>query len=151
MSKLNVYEEHVNTDWVDANGHLNEGYYLVPFANANWHCCDVLDVGEAYTDRTGCAFYTVETHLRYLREIQAPALLRIRPIVFTVDEKRWHGGAVMGVDGVDRATFETIAVHVDVHAGTSAPIPDDVRARLEVNLVHEVPDWVGRGISLGRR
>ena len=151
MSKLTVYEEHLNTDWVDANGHLNEGYYLVPFANANWHCCNLLDVGEAYTQRTGCAFYTVESHLCYLQEIQAPALLRVTPIVLSVDEKRWHGGAVMMVDGVERATFETVAVHVDIRAGRTAPMPDDVRAKLRSNLAHQEPAWVGRRISLGRQ
>ncbi|MCY4149705.1 MAG: hypothetical protein OXD44_02310 [Gammaproteobacteria bacterium] len=34
MALLNLHNEPIKEEWLDAHGHLNEAYYLVPFSNA---------------------------------------------------------------------------------------------------------------------
>ncbi len=48
----------------------------------------------------------------------------------------WHE---LWVDGTLRATEEILGVHVDASA-SSAPFPDDVRARIDASLVPPGPD-----------
>jgi len=70
---LGLHSEDLQASWVDAYGHLNEGYYLVVFSNATWALQDHFGVGPAYTTVSGKALYTAESHIRYLREVRAPA------------------------------------------------------------------------------
>ncbi len=151
MTRLKLHAEPLRDDWLDAYGHLNEAYYLVPFSNASWALQDHFGIGVDYFERTGGAIYTVETHLRYLKEVRAPALLEIESLVLGADAKRLHFAHVMTVEDPVRATFECVALHVDTGAGRTAPFPAAVQAALEAGRVAAPPDWAGRGISLGKR
>lgn len=151
MTLLKLHAEPLPDDWLDAYGHLNEAYYLVPFSNASWALQDHFGIGVEYFECTGGALYTVETHLRYLKEVRAPALLEIESMVLGADAKRLHFAHVMTVGGSLSATFECMALHFDSRAGRTAPFPDTVQAALHAARVAELPDWAGRGISLGKR
>lgn len=147
MTILTLHEEPLQEAWLDAYGHLNEAYYLVPFSNASWALQDHYGVGTAYFDETGCALYTLETHLRYLDEVRAPADLSISSAVLGVDGKRLHVGHWMMVGGKECATFECILLHFDTRAGGVAPFPDAIRERLEAGVLEPKPDWAGRAVK----
>ena len=106
MTPLRLHSEPVQEAWLDAYGHLNEAYYLVPFSNATWKLQDHFGIGVDYFDATGGAIYTVETHLRYLREVRAPALCEISSLVIGADAKRFHFAHIMTVDGTERSPKE---------------------------------------------
>lgn len=148
MSLENLFSEPVQDSWLDPYGHVNEGYYLVGFADAAWAFMDHFKVGADYFERTGCAFYTVETHLRYLNEIRAPAVMDFEALVFQVDQKRCRYGMIMRVDGSERATFECIMLHFDTRAGRTAPIDEETLAAMQAAAVPELPDWAGRSVGL---
>ena len=93
----------------------------------------------------------MESHIRYLKEVRAPALMEVGSLVLGSDAKRLRFAHVMQVNGVERATFECLLLHVDTNAGRTAPMPDHVQAALEAAEGAEMPDWAGRGISLGKR
>ncbi len=151
MTHLKLHSEALRDDWLDAYGHLNEAYYLVPFSNATWALQDHFGIGVDYYERTGGALYTVETHLRDLKEVRAPALLEIESLVLGADAKRLHFAHTMLVGDSLRATFECLGLHFDSKAGRTAPFPDAVLVALQAACVAEAPDWAGRGISLGKR
>lgn len=148
MSHFKLHSEPVQDIWLDAYGHLNEAYYLVPFSNATWALQEYFAIGVAYFERTGAALYSVESHVRYLREVRAPALMEIESMILDVDAKRLRFAHVMIVDGVQRATFECLGLHFDTRAGKTAPFPNEVLAALKDTCVSEPPDWVGRSISI---
>jgi acyl-CoA thioesterase FadM len=148
MSLKELYSEPVKEEWLDPYGHLNEGYYLVAFANAAWAFCDHFGVGAAYFKETGCGVYTLETHLRYLREVHAPAVLDMEALVFETDKKRCRYGMIMRVEGEECATFECVVLHFDSNAGRSSPLPEETFAAMQAAEVNELPDWAGRSISL---
>ena len=151
MTVFNLHAEALRDDWLDAYGHLNEANYLLPFANANWAFVEHFDVGVGYFERTGAAFYTLEAHLRYLKEVRSPAVLEIESMVFESDAKRVRLAHVMRVDGIERATFECLFLHYDTRADCTAPMPQFFQAALDQAEVAELPDWAGRGVSLRKR
>ena len=151
MTIFKLHAEPLQDAWLDAYGHLNDAYFLVPFTNASWAILDRFGIGKEYFQRTGGAFYTVESHLRYVKEVRAPALLEIASMVLGADAKRLRLAHVMSVDGSERATFECVLLHFDSKAGRTAPMPADVQAALAAAQAADLPPWAGRGISLERK
>jgi len=145
---LKLHSEPVQDIWLDAYGHLNEAYYLVPFSNATWALQEHFAIGVPYFERTGAAIYTVESHVRYLKEVRAPAMMEIQSLILGVDAKRLHLAHVMSVDGVERATFECMGLHYDTRVGKTAEFPEDVLATLKQARISVLPDWTGRRVSL---
>lgn len=151
MTILKLHSEPVQDNWLDAYGHLNEGYYLVAFSNATWPLQDHFGVGTDYFEETGGALYTVESHIRYLQEVRAPAELEIESLVLDVDSKKLHIAHIMKVDGTERATFECLLLHFDNRTGSVTPFPDDKLAALQAAVVPDKPDWSGRAVAIRRK
>jgi acyl-CoA thioesterase FadM len=151
MTILKLHTEPLLDDWLDAYGHLNEAYYLVPFSNTTWALQDHFGIGVEYFERTEGALYTVESHLRYLKEVRAPATLEIESLILGSDAKRIRLAHVMQVDGIERATFECLLLHFDTKAGRTTALPEAVQAALKAAEVAELPNWAGRKVSLEKQ
>ncbi len=151
MSRLKLHSEPVQGSWLDAYGPLNEAYYLVPFSNATWLLQDHFDIGVPYFEETGGALYTVETHLRYLAEVRAPAEVEIESFIIDADAKRIWFAHEMIVEGTVRATGEFMILHFDTRAGKTSAMPDAVQAALQEAKLDEPPDWASGQIGLRRR
>jgi len=147
MTIYRLHEEPFQDGWRDAYGHLNEAYYLVPFSNASWKVQDEFAIGTDYFDATGCALYTLETHLRYLAEVRGPATIAVDSMILGVDAKKVHIGHMMMVEGRARASFECLMLHYDTREGRPAPFPEAVFDALKAAVVAPTPDWVGRTVK----
>ena len=145
---LKLHAEPVQDAWLDAYGHLNEAYYLVPFSNASWALQEHFSIGVDYFARSGGAIYTLESHIRYLNEVRAHAFMEVASMVLGSDAKRIHIGHVMRVEGAVCATFECLGLHYDTRAGRSAALPAAVQAALAEARAAQLPDWAGRRVSL---
>ena len=148
MTTLKLHSEPLQTAWLDAYGHLNEAYYLVPFSNTSWHMQDHFGLGVDYFKRTGCAMYTVETHIRYLKDVRAPAELEIETIILGADAKRMWFAHITTVDGTLRATGEFMTLHYHTRENRTTAMPQPTLAALKNAKIPNRPDWVGRHISL---
>lgn len=146
MTTFYLHEEPLQDEWLDAYGHLNEAYYMVPFSNATWRLQDHFAIGVDYFEQTGCALYTLETHLRYLDEVRAPAVLEVESMILSVDAKRLHIGHVMHFAGRQRATVECMLLHYDTRAAAAAPFPEKIAATLRDAALDPSPDWAFRAI-----
>jgi len=151
MTVFDLHSEPLKQEWLDAYGHLNEAYYLVPFSNATWALQDALDIGVSYFDETGGALYTVETHLRYLKEVCFPAQFEIKSMIFAHDAKKLHFGHIMLVDGIERATFECLGLHFDSRQSRVAPFPKAALEKIKQVQMPEMPDWACRSISIAKK
>ena len=151
MTTFNFHSEPLREAWLDHYGHLNEAYYLVPFSNATWSMQDHFGVGTDYFDATGCAIYTVETHLRYLSDVRMPATMKIETLMLGSDAKRIWFAHRMLVDDKLCATAEFMTLHYATREQRTVPMPDEIQAGLKAAEVGELPDWVSRRISLERR
>lgn len=151
MTTLKLHNEPLQDAWLDDYGHLNEAYYLVPFTNTSWKFQDHFGIGVDYFEETGCAIYTVETHLRYVNEVRSPALIEVETIVLGSDAKKIWFAHIMVVDSEICATGEFMTLHYSTRDNRTAPLPDEVQQALKQAEVDEKPDWVGRQISLIRK
>ena len=148
MTVFRFHSEPLQDSWLDLYGHLNEAYYLVPLSNTTWIMQDHFGIGSEYFDATGCAIYTVETHLRYLNDVRAPASMDIETIILGSDAKKiWFAHRMLVEDRLC-ATAEFMALHYNTREGRTMAMPAQVQADLADAAVSELPDWVGRRISL---
>ena len=150
MTTLRLHSEPLKDEWLDDYGHLNEAYYLVPFTNTTWSLQDYFGIGVDYFDKTGCALYTLETHLRYVSEVRQPATMNIESIILGFDAKKIWFAHIMLVDDRVCATGEFILLHYNTLEKKATAMPDQVQSLLTEAVVQDKPQWVGRSISLVR-
>lgn len=146
MTSLHLHQEPLLDAWLDAYGHLNEAYYVVPFTNATWKLQDHFGIGTAHFELTGKALYTLESHIRYVGEVRAPATLDIESLVLGVDAKKLHIAHIMTFDGKERASIECLLLYYDSRAGKPAKFTDEVRQQLTAAVTTPQPDWIGRSV-----
>jgi acyl-CoA thioester hydrolase len=148
MTTFKLHSEVLPDNWLDAYGHLNEAYYLVPFSNTTWRLQDHFGIGVDYFDETGCALYTLETHLRYLSEVRSPAVMDIETIILGFDPKKIWFAHQMLVEGNLCATGEFMVLHYSTRESRTIEMPESVQAALTQAKVSTRPVWAGRHISL---
>lgn len=149
MTVLHLHGEPLQDSWLDAYGHLNEAYYLVPFSNANWAVQEHFSIGVAYFRDTGNALYTLESHLRYLDEVRAPAYLDVESMVIAVDAKKLLLAHRLLVDGKEKATLECLLLHYASRESRACPFSTQVREALSAACMASPPEWTGRRVSMG--
>ncbi len=124
-----------------------DGYYSVIFGHAIDAVMVHIGLDAEYRQHTRCTLYTLESHLRFLREVKPGSTAEVRTRVVDVDTKRLRLCFEMIVDDTVAATQESMTIHVDQWAGRSSPWPDEVRSYCE-SLVEPLPDYAGRAIAM---
>ena len=157
---LRLWEGEVLAAWVDANRHMNDGYYAVAFGEASWRVQDHLGLHAEYRERTGGTLYSVEAHLTWARELALGQRLHIESLVLGVDAKRlrvFHR-LLANDQGCTAATMDVMMLHVvqGEEGVRTAPFPEDIAAHLErVAAEHAalgVPEEAGRVVrDIGKR
>jgi carnitine 3-dehydrogenase len=143
----------VDPSWVDYNGHMTEARYLHVFAEATDGLLLQLGLDSDYLGR-GASAYTVETHLRHLREVAGLEPLRVETQILGADEKRLHVFHTMthGTGGQTLATAEQMLLHVDTDEGRASAWREPVAGRLgsvaQAQAGLPAPEGVGRAIAL---
>ncbi len=150
---LALYETVVEPDWVDYNGHMSEWAFLTAFGWASDKLFRYIGIDEDYR-AAGHTFFTVETHLNYVKEASLGEPLRFTTQVLGVDAKRLHFFHSMylvdegGSTGDLLCTTEQMLLHVDTEAGSTAPLlPGPAAALAAIAEAHAdlpVPPQVGR-------
>ncbi len=147
----------VRSEWIDYNGHMNVGYYVVAFDQATESVCVHLGVGEAYRRSADASMFVVEAHVTYDREVLEGAPLAFRSRIVAFDSKRIHLLHRMfhASEGFLAATNELMCLHVDLAQRRSAPFPAAAMAKVrrlgEEHARFAPTDGVGRSIGIRRR
>jgi carnitine 3-dehydrogenase len=150
---LRLWEGAVEASWVDYNGHLTESRYLHVFAETTDALLGHIGVDAEYLGR-GLSAYTVETHIRHLREVAGLEPIVVETQILGADEKRLHLFHTMsqGETGEALATGEHMLLHVDAEAGRTTPWQEPVSTRLaEAARAHahlDRPEGTGRAVSM---
>jgi carnitine 3-dehydrogenase len=143
----------VPPEWVDYNGHVHESRYLELFADATDAFLGALGVDAGYL-ADGGSYFTVETHLSHLRQLEAGDRVHVTTQVLDSDEKRLHLFHVLLREGESEplATAEQMLLHVDTESGRAAPSREPVRERVdELTRQHAAlprPERAGRSIGV---
>ncbi len=154
---LQLLDVPVEPAWIDYNGHMNVGYYVVAFDRGTDELIDRLGMDAHYRERSGCTVFVLETHVTYLSELKLGDVARIDAQVLDHDPKRIHYVMTMrrARDGQVAATTEILLMHMDLASVRGAPMPADVLGRLErLAQAHRALPWpeaAGRRIGIRRR
>jgi len=150
---LALYNTPVEPDWVDYNGHMTEAAYLTAAGWASDALFRYIGDDEAYR-AAGHSFYTVETHIHYLLEVDVHEPIEFTTQLLGVDSKRVHLIHTMlhGDTGATLCTAEQMLVHVDMDAGRSVAIlPEVAEALTAIVRSHAslpIPSQVGSVMRL---
>ena len=156
MSALITSGMEIRPEWIDYNGHLMDGYYLVAFSDATEAVLAELGFGPAYRERTGCTIYTVEAHVTFRREVSLETPLSFATQVVDHDAKRIHvfHDMVHAETGERLATAELMFVHVRQSTGKVEPFAAAEAARVaEMAAAHAElprPPEIGRTVGIRR-
>lgn len=156
MTPLITSGTRIRPEWIDYNGHLMDGYYLVAFSDATEAVLAELGFGPAYRERTGCTIYTVEAHVTFRREVSLETPLSIATQIIDHDAKRIHVFHDMVDDetGERLATAELMFMHVRQTTGKVEPFAEAEAARVaamaEAHAELLRPAEVGRKVRIRR-
>jgi acyl-CoA thioester hydrolase len=154
---LVTYRTVVPAEWVDYNGHLNIGCYMIAFDRATDGLALALGLGEDYLRRTGNSYYIVEAHLSFVREVMEGRPIRIDSRLVGADDKRVHFFHEMFEEqaGFLAATAEMLGLHVDLGPRRAAPFPPQearvIAALLERHRRLARPSRLGHAVTLRKR
>jgi carnitine 3-dehydrogenase len=150
--RLRVHHAVVAPDWIDYNGHMTEGRYLMVLADATDAFLREIGVGPAYV-QTGHSYYTVETHLRHLDEAKAGERLAVITRLLHHDAKRLHlfHELVRSSDDQPLATGEHMLLHVDRAVKQTVPASAEILAQLTAiaRAQGHLPPPEGAGARVG--
>jgi betainyl-CoA thioesterase len=150
---LRLHRTPVLPEWLDYNGHMSESCYLLAFGDSADAFFRFIGIDEAYR-AAGHSLYTSETHLHHRREAAEGEPLELTLQLFDHDRRRLHLFHEMrhGDTGDLLASAEQLLVHVDMSAGRSTDLPDDLYERIvAIDRAHRVlprPDVVGRTMGI---
>lgn len=151
IEALGHQEIAIDPAWIDYNGHLRDGYYVLIASASIDALMDDLDMDESYRRDTQCTLYTLEVHVRYLREIKGDARLCIDRYPAGFDAKRLRLLLTLRPAGADEIAAVVDVMLMHVHQGAEvrgAPFPPGIQQRLAAWQALGVPEAV---LSLGSR
>ncbi|HEY2260804.1 MAG TPA: carnitine 3-dehydrogenase [Solirubrobacteraceae bacterium] len=152
--RLVLHHTSVVPEWLDYNGHMTESRYLHVLGDATDAL--LLQIGiDTVHGQSASGYYTVETHIRHLREAHLGERLYVATQLLGYGEKRlhlWHE-LYRHSDGALLATGEHLLLHVDRATGRTAPAAEAVLAALaEIEADQRSTEWPeAAGAHIGGR
>ncbi|SDZ76403.1 thioesterase family protein [Rubrimonas cliftonensis] len=147
------YRRAVPDDWLDYNGHLNEGFYVVAFSHASDLWMDAIGLDDAGRMRWSRSMFTVEAHVRYLAEVPAAAEISVATWIIGADDKRALAFSALYAGGAaaPAATHEALYLCVNTVTRRAGVWPAPVRAALDamIETHRATPMPEGAGAALG--
>ena len=112
----------VESAWIDYNGHMNMGYYLVAFDQiATDSFYDYLGIGIAHKRAVGKSTFSLAANIDFVAELMEGAPLRFTTQLIDFDHKRLHffHSLYHADEGFLAATNENLGMYIDMLMLTS--------------------------------
>jgi acyl-CoA thioester hydrolase len=139
----------VRPEWIDNNGHMNMGYYVVVFDLATDEWMRLIGLDAAHRRAREVTTFCLEAHVTYHREVREGDPLRFTTRLLAHDAKRIHYIHEMfhGEAGYLAATNELVSLHVSQTTRRGSRLGEIQRAHARLPR----PPQVGRVMGLGAR
>ncbi len=151
---LKTWSGTVLLPWVDYNGHLNDGYYMVVFSEATNAVMALIGLDDGGRKATGHSIFTLESHINYLQEVKQGKAIEVYTQVLGSDAKRLQIYQTMILAGTNTllAANEQMLLNVDMSGPKAAPFAPVVMAKVQMlTVAHRSlprPKYAGRTIAL---
>jgi acyl-CoA thioester hydrolase len=148
---FDVFRDRVRPEWMDHNGHMNMGFYLVIFDFATDEFFRWIGLDEDHRRARRVTTFALEAHVTYHREVREGDPLRFTTLLLAHDAKRLHYIHRMyhATEGYLAATNELMSLHVSEETRRGAPMAAEILERLRV--IQEAHDRSDRPPQVGRR
>lgn len=159
MAHTDLFESRftVKPEWVDYNGHMNMGFYLVALDHmATDAFFNDLGIGVDYVTSENKSLFTLGTNLDFVQEVFDGDPIRVTTQVLDFDHKRLHYIHCMyhAESGFLSATNECLSMHVDMESRKSTPFSQDLQnlfsEMLEAHKKLPQPDRAFRQLGIRR-
>jgi acyl-CoA thioester hydrolase len=147
----------VNPEWIDYNGHMNMGYYLVAFDYiATDEFYDSMNIGVAHKQALGKTTFTLSANIDFIQEVIEGDKLRLTSHLMDYDHKRLHYIHCMyhAKEGYLAATNECLGMYIDLGTRRSTSFSDEQMRRFQQELERgqqfPVPEEFGRKLGIRR-
>jgi carnitine 3-dehydrogenase len=134
---LKTISRTVPIDWTDYNGHMNESRYGQVFSDAADQVMEIIGANNDYVTN-GLSYFTVDIHIRFLKEAHAGDQIAVRSRVLEGQGKKlrlFH--EMKSRDGQIMSTGEQLLIHVDLKTRRSCDPVAGVAAKLaEITAAH---------------
>jgi acyl-CoA thioester hydrolase len=149
-----AYSDVVRPEWIDDNGHMNMGFYLVVFDMASTPFFHHVGLTPAYRRNQASTTFAAESHILFQREVREGDRLRFQARLIDFDAKRIHFAQRMlhAEEGYLASSMESLSMHIDSGQRRVAPFAAEIQARLAaVKAAHDrLAPWpeVGRKVAV---
>ena len=145
-----IYRCTIGPEWVDFNGHLRDGYYMVLFSSAVDALMDLAGLDAAGRKATGHSWFTLEAHINYLHEVKQGAAVEVRLQLLGLDAKRLHVALGLYAQGGTQvlALTEQMLLNVDMAGPRATAFAPQVAAYLQPLAAQHAP--LPRPAQVGR-
>jgi carnitine 3-dehydrogenase len=144
----------VPLDWTDYNGHMNEARYLQVFSEGTDRFMVIIGCDADYI-ATGGSYFTAETHIRHLDEVNAGTRVHVETLCLSGEGKKmqlFH--SLYHEDGRLLATSEHMLIHVSLKTRRPSPPAKPVADKLAMIAANHakipLPDGIGRYVGAPR-
>ncbi len=145
------YKTKVKKKWIDYNGHMTEFRYLQVISEACDYFLNYIGLNREYL-LSGYSFYTVENHIRHLKEVKYGECLSVRTQILFYDNKKihlWH--SILNLLNEEIATGEQLLLHVDQKKGKVINMSKKITKNIKkIYLEHSLlkkPEGAGRSVG----
>lgn len=147
MALVPPYLTRVDPTWIDYNGHMTEGFYGMVFADATDAMLLHIGMDEHYRAADRGTMYTVETKIRFLRELKVEEELQVEISVIGNDAKRLHLWAELHAADYLAATEEILLVHVIPSTGRVGAMDQSTMDTIATYRTTTTSSEIGQGIK----
>ena len=145
-------------EWIDYNGHMNMGYYLVAFDQvATDGFYDYLGIGAEHKQAIGRSTFSLASNIDFIGELMEGDPMRFTTQLVDFDHKRLHFMHCLyhGEEGYLAATNENLGMYIDMETRRSTNFSEEQMSRfhqeLELGQQHPTHDQLGRKLGIRRR
>jgi acyl-CoA thioester hydrolase len=148
----------VKPDWIDYNGHMNMGYYLVAFDQiATDGFYDYLGIGVEHKQTLGNSTFSLAANIDFIAEVMEGDALRFTTQLVDYDHKRLHFIHCLyhAEQGYLAATNENLGMYIDMSSRRSTSFSEQQMVRfqqeLELGQQHGRPGQLSRTLGIRRQ
>lgn len=126
-----LVEGYVKERYIDLNGHMNVTAYYHVFNKGVGRISELLGF-DVERQKNNLSFFTVETHITYVKELHVGTKFKIYGRILEYDDKRIHFFEEMyNENGELAATCETMFLGVSLETRKVAPFSDSVLSKVQ--------------------
>ena len=134
---LETYRSIVLPKHCDHYGHMNVRFYAQHFDDGGFQMWNLIGVKQSDLTRGGMGVVVVKISIDFIHEITAGQLIVIKGGWIKVGGKSMtHEQRMFEADSSTLCAVQTtVEVSFDMKARISAPLPDDIKAKIEAHLL----------------